>query len=163
MIAFSGMSWRCPAWRIVRPIDAWLRGYAKWLTGLVELPREIVKTLNLVATPADVAAPLAPESLPSVAIDAGPAHIFSSGLWRLVGEGGMSLVYVASGAVFGGVALFGAWYGITEGYSTNMFWYFWGLIAAGVVYGVYAITLGVRQLALLAWRWNAPLRTLNRP
>jgi hypothetical protein len=163
MIAFSGMSWRCPAWRIVRPIDAWLRGYAKWLTGLVELPREIVKTLNLVATPADASAPFVPESLPSVAIDAGPAHIFSSGLWRLVGEGGMSLVYVASGAVFGGVALFGAWYGITEGYSTNMFWYFWGLIAAGVVYGVYAITLGVRQLALLAWRWNAPLRTLNRP
>jgi hypothetical protein len=44
-----------------------------------------------------------------------------------------------------------------------MFWYFWGLIAAGVVYGVYAMTLGVRQLALLAWRWNAPLRTLDRP
>lgn len=163
LIAFSGMSWRCPAWRIVRPIDAWLHSYAEWLTGLVELPRDIVKTLNLVAPLADVAVPFVPEALPAVAIDAGPAHVFSSGLWRLVGEGGMSLVYVASGAIFGGVALIGAWYGITEGYSKNLFWYFWGMIAAGVVYGAYAIALGVRQLAQLAWRWNAPLRTLNRP
>lgn len=163
LIAFNGMNWRCPAWRIVRPIDAWLQSYAEWLAGLVELPRDIVKTLNLVTQEADVAAPFVPETVPAVAIDAGPAHIFSSGIWRLVGEGGMSLIYVASGALFGGVALFGAWYGITEGYSKNLFWYFWGMIAAGVVYGVYALQLGVRELALLAWRWNAPLRTLKRP
>jgi Protein of unknown function (DUF3137) len=163
LIAFSGMSWRCPAWRIVRPIDAWLHTYAEWLTGLVELPRDIVKTLDLVACSADVAVPFVPEAIPGVAIDAGPAQVFSSGLWRLVGEGGMPLVYVASGAIFGGVALIGAWYGMTEGYSKNLFWYFWGMIAAGVIYGAYAIALGVRQLAQLAWRWNAPLRTLNRP
>jgi hypothetical protein len=75
----------------------------------------------------------------------------------------MSMVYAASGALFGGVSLFGAWYGITQGYSKNLFWYFWGMIAAGVIYGIYAVSLGVRQLALLAWRWNSPLRTLRRP
>jgi hypothetical protein len=159
LIAFSGMSWRCPAWRIARPIDGWLHTYADWLTGLVELPRDIVRTLNLAAG----AMPFVAEALPAVAVDAGPAHVFSSGLWRLVGEGGMSLVYVASGAVFGGVALIGAWYGLTDGYSKNLFWYFWGMISAGLAYGAYALALGVRQLARLAWRWNAPLRTLNRP
>ena len=163
LIAFSGMSWRCPAWRIVRPIDAWLHDYAEWLAGLVELPQDIVRTLNLAAPAAEVAPRHVPEAVPAVAIDSGPADVFSSGLWRLVGEGGMSLVYVASGTIFGGVALIGGWYGVTEGYSTNLFWYFWGLIAAGVVYGVYALALGLRQLAHLAWRWNAPLRTLNRP
>jgi len=75
----------------------------------------------------------------------------------------MSLIYVASGTMFGGVALFGAWFGLTQGYSPGLFWYFWGMIAAGLLYGVYVIALGVRQLAQLAWRWNAPLRTLKRP
>jgi hypothetical protein len=69
---------------------------------------------------------------------------------------------VASGAIFGGVALFGAWYGITTGYSSGLFWYFWGMIAAGVAYGAYAIALGVRELGRLAWRWNSGLRTLKR-
>ena len=162
LIAFSGMSWRCPAWRILRPIDEWIQSYSEWLTGLVALPRDIVRTLNLVARPVEVTEPFVPESVPSVSIDAGPAHVFSSGLWRLVGEGGMSLVYVASGAMFGGVALLGAWYGITQGYSSNLFWYFWGMIIAGIAYGAYALSVGVRQLAQLAWRWNAPLRTLKR-
>jgi hypothetical protein len=70
---------------------------------------------------------------------------------------------VISGALFGGVALFGAWYGVTQGYSPAHFWYFWGMIAVGVVYGAYAILLGTRALALLAWKWNSPLRTLKRP
>jgi len=29
--------------------------------------------------------------------------------------------------------------------------------------GAYAIATGLREVALLAWRWNAPLRTLKRP
>ena len=74
----------------------------------------------------------------------------------------MPLVYIASGAVFGGVALFGAWYGVTQGYSSNLFWYFWGLIAAGLAYGALAIASGLRELARLAWRWDAPLRSLKR-
>jgi len=75
----------------------------------------------------------------------------------------MALIYVASGSMFGGVALLGAWYGITVGYSSNLFWYFWGMISAGIAYGIYAIAIGVIEIARLAWRWNAPLRTLKRP
>ena len=163
LIAFSGMNWRCPTWRILQPVATWLQSYTDWIAGLVELPREIVETLNLVAPSATAAVPFVPAPRSAISIDSGSGQVFSSGLWRLIGEGGMPLTYVASGTLFGGLALFGAWYGVTQGYSDGLFWYFWGLIAAGVVYGAYAIALGVRELAQLAWRWNAPLRTLNRP
>ena len=89
--------------------------------------------------------------------------MFSSALWRLVGEGGMALIYVASGTIFGGVALFAGRYGITAGFPSQLFWYLWGLVTVGILYGTYAVSLGVRDLARLAWRWNAPLRTLKRP
>ena len=163
LIAFSGMNWRCPTWRILQPVATWLQSYTDWIAGLVELPREIVETLNLVAPSATAAVPFVPAPRSAISIGSGSGQVFSSGLWRLIGEGGMPLTYVASGTLFGGLALFGAWYGVTQGYSDGLFWYFWGLIAAGVVYGAYAIALGVRELAQLAWRWNAPLRTLNRP
>ena len=162
LIALQGMSWRCPLWRILKPVDTWLQGYAAWLAGLVDLPVEIVHTLNLAVPSATSAASLAPTVRPAVPIDARSAQIFS-GLWRLVGEGGMPLTYIASGSLFGGVALLGAWYGVKEGYSSHLFWYFWGLIAAGIVYGAVAIASGAREIARLAWRWNAPLRTLKRP
>lgn len=162
LIAFSGMHWRCPAWRIVQPIDAWLQDYAAWLTGLVELPAGIVQTLNLTVPSPAGNAPFVPRIGSGVPIGTASGQVFSSALWRLVGEGGMAMTYVASGAMFGGVALLGAWYGITTGYSSGLFWYFWGMIAAGVAYGAYALTLGVRELGRLAWRWNSPLRTLKR-
>jgi hypothetical protein len=98
-----------------------------------------------------------------IEVDSGSGQVFAAGLWRLVGEGGMALISVASGAIFGGLALLGAWYGVVEGYSAQLFWYFWGMIGAGIVYGFYAIGLGLRQLAQLAWKWNAPLRSLKRP
>jgi hypothetical protein len=163
LIAFSGMNWRCPIWHILQPVGTWLQSYTDWIAGLVELPREIVETLNLVAPSATAAVPFVPAPRSAISIGSGSGQVFSSGLWRLIGEGGMPLTYVASGTLFGGLALFGGWYGVTQGYSDGLFWYFWGLIAAGVVYGAYAIALGVRELAQLAWRWNAPLRTLNRP
>lgn len=163
LIAFSGMNWRCPIWHILQPVGTWLQSYTDWIAGLVELPREIVETLNLVAPSATAAVPFVPAPRSAISIGSGSGQVFSSGLWRLIGEGGMPLTYVASGTLFGGLALLGAWYGVTQGYSDGLFWYFWGLIAAGVVYGAYAIALGVRELAQLAWRWNAPLRTLNRP
>jgi hypothetical protein len=162
LIAFNGMQWRCPAWRIVQPIDSWLQDYAVWLTGLVELPAGIVQTLNLTVPSPTGNVPITPRIGSGVAIDNASGQVFSSTLWRLVGEGGMALTYVASGAIFGGVALLGAWYGVTTGYSSGLFWHFWGMIAAGVAYGIYAIALGVREIGRLAWRWNSPLRTLKR-
>lgn len=163
LIALRGMSWRCPWWRILKPVDTWLQGYAAWLAGLVDLPVEIVHTLNLAVPSATSAASFAPTVRPAIPIDTGSGQVFSSGLWRLVGEGGLALIYIASGSLLGGVALFGAWYGLTEGYSSHLFSYFWGLIPAGIFYGAFAIVSGVREVARLAWRWNAPLRTLQRP
>jgi len=163
MMAFTGMNWRCPAWRIVTPVNDWLQEYAAWLTSLVDLPADIVRTLNLAVPPPEAAAAFAGTSRTSVPVSSAAGQVLSSGLWRLLGEGGMSLIYAASGSLFGGVALFGAWYGLTRGYSGALFWYFWGLIFAGVVYGLYAISVGLREIARLAWRWNAPLRTLKRP
>jgi len=161
LISFRGMSWRCPAWRILRPVDTWIQEYAAWLGSLVDLPVEIVQTLNLTVPPAPAATAFAPTVRSAVPVGSGSGEVFTSGFWRLVGEGGMALIQIASGSLFGGVALFGAWYGVKEGYSSQMFWYFWGLIAAGIVYGIYAIASGLREVGRLAWRWNAPLRTLK--
>ena len=165
LIAFDGMDWRCPAWRILRPLDGWLQHYAAWLTGLVDLPRGIVQTLNLLALapgePALRPAGVRSEST-AVAITAGTPEVMSSGLFRLIGEGGMGAVYLMSGAVFGGLALVAARYGLTEGFPDRLFWYFWGLTSAGLAYGAYAVCLGVGQLARLAWKWGSPLRTMKR-
>jgi hypothetical protein len=164
LIALPGMNWRCPFWRILTPVDTWIQTYAAWLAKLVDLPVDIVHTLNLAVPTAATARSIAAAARVAIPIDTSSGQVvFNSGVWRLVGEGGMPLIYCASGALFGGVALFGASYGIKVGYSSNLFWYFWGLISAGILYGAYAITLGVRELARLAWRWNAPLRTLKRP
>ncbi len=162
LIAFRGMSWRCPSWRILKPVDTWLQGYVARLAGLVDLPVEIVHTLNLGAPSSDWP-PFMPADRPAIPIETGSGQVFTSALWRVVGEGGMPLANIASGLLFGGVALVGAWYGIKVGYSNNLFWYFWGMIAAGLVYGAFAIVGGLREIAKLAWRWDAPLRSLKRP
>ena len=156
------MSWRCPSWRILQPVDTWLQGYNERLASLVDLPAEIVRTLNLQA-PSTERPPLVRADRPAVPLETASGQVFSSALWRVVGEGGMPLANIASGLLFGGVALFGTWYGIKEGYSSSLFWYFWGMIAAGLGYGAFATAGGVREVARLAWRWDAPLRTLKRP
>ena len=162
LIAFPGMSWRCPSRRILAPVNTWLQNYAASLAGLVDLPVAIVRTLNLEAPLSD-SVPFVPTVRDGVMIGSASGQVFSSPIWRVVGEGGKPLVNVASGLIFGGVAILGAWYGIEQGYSRNLFWYFWGLIAAGLVYGAFAITSGLGEIARLAWRWEAPLRSINRP
>ena len=162
LIALRGMSWRCPWWRILRPVDSWLGGYAAWLSGLVDLPVGIVQTLNLATPPERSPALAATSGASSVAVGGGDGQVFSSPLWRLVGEGGMAMTYVASGSVFGGLAAFAAWYGFKQGFPASLFWYLWGLSAAGLAYGIYAVSIGLGEIGRLAWRWNAPLRTLKR-
>ncbi len=163
LVAFPGMTWRCPAWRILRPLDAWLPDYAAWLTGLVDLPRGVVVTLNLAAAgPGAPLTPFVPEPVATVAVSAGSPEVFSSSLFRVIGEGGMAAVYLMSGAMFGGVALVAGYYGVTAGYPLAAFWYLWGMTAAGVLYGIYAVTLGLRQAGRLAWQWRSPLRTMRR-
>jgi hypothetical protein len=162
LITFRGMSWRCPSKRILEPVGTWLDAYAQSLAGLVDLPVDIVHTLNLAAPSTIAASPFAPAVAPAIPIDTSSGQVFTSALWRLIGEGGMPLANLASGALFGGVALLGAWYGIKEGYSQNLFWYFWGLIAVGLVYGAVTVSGSVRELVRLAWGWDAPLRNLKR-
>jgi hypothetical protein len=162
LITFRGMSWRCPSKRILEPVGTWLDAYAQSLSGLVDLPVDIVHTLNLAAPSTIAASPFAPAVAPAIPIDTSSGQVFTSALWRLIGEGGMPLANLASGALFGGVALLGAWYGIKEGYSQNLFWYFWGLIAVGLVYGAVTVSGSVRELVRLAWGWDAPLRNLKR-
>ena len=70
------MNWRCPPWRIVRPIDAWLHGYAAWLA-VVDLPGEIVNTLNLAAPPA-TAASFVPTPRPGLPCRRRLGEVFSS-------------------------------------------------------------------------------------
>jgi hypothetical protein len=149
------MSWRCPSWQILQPVDRWLQGYSAWLAGLVDLPVEIVGTLNLAVLSPLSAAALAPTARPAIRLDTSSGQVFSSGLWRFVGEGGMALVYIASGSLFGGLALVGAWYGVEKGYSSHLFWYFWGLILAGIIYGVYAIAGGTFGQAFRRRGWPA--------
>ena len=143
-------------------MNTWLQNYAASLAGLVDLPVAIVRTLNLEAPLSD-SVPFVPTVRDGVMIGNASGQVFSSPIWRVVGEGGKPLVNVASGLIFGGVAILGAWYGIEQGYSRNLFWYFWGLIAAGLAYGAFAITSGLGEIARLAWRWEAPLRSINRP
>jgi len=162
MVAFPGMTWLCSWWWIVRPVGTWIDQYRAQLAGLIELPVTIVRTLNLDA-PVNAAASPVQTALPGVPVGSGSGQVFSSPVFRLIGEGGLPLISVASGLLFGGVAGLGGWYGVKVGYSANLFWPFWTLIAAGLVYGAFAVISGVRQLLALAWRWNAPLRGLQRP
>ena len=140
LIALRGMSWRCPSWRILRPVDtlaSGIRGVAGRPGGSAGGDRAHAEPRRSIGRVGRVVRADRPTGRPRR--HAARGEVFSSGLWRLVGEGGMALIYVASGSLFGGVALFGAWYGVKEGYSSNLFWYFWGLISAGIVYGAYAI------------------------
>ncbi len=162
MVAFPGMTWLCSWWWIVRPVGTWIDQYREQLAGLIELPVTIVRTLNLDA-PVNAAASSAKTALPGVPVGSGSGQVFSSPVFRLIGEGGLPLISVASGLLFGGVAGVGGMYGVRVGYSANLFWPLWTLIAAGLAYGAFAVITGVRQLLALAWRWNAPLRGLQRP
>jgi hypothetical protein len=163
MVAFPGMSWRCAAWQVLRPVGSWLDVYAARLAGLLDLPAGIARTLDLEA-PAEVAPAAAPSPArgPAVVpVDGAGGEVFSTWVWRLVGEGGMALVYVASGTLFGGLAAWGAWFGLAAGFPAEVWWHLWGMVVAGLGYGAYAVSLGLRELWGLAWRWGAPLRGLR--
>jgi hypothetical protein len=167
LVALPGMRWRCAMWRLLQPMSAWLPAYRDWLGGLVELPARIAATLDL-AEPAAAEAAM-PAMAPATAADRRYRGRFgrddlesvAAVLWRLGGAALPALYIAASGLLFGGLAVFGAWYGITEGYSDELFWYFWFMVAFGLAYGAGTIATAVRQLLHLAWTWNAPLRGLS--
>jgi hypothetical protein len=158
LIAFNGMRWRCPVWRVLQPVEAWLPGYRAWLDGLIELPARIVATLDLQAPGAAVARPAAPAAPARAGVALAPSHaeVFSAGLWRLVGQGGIAVFTIASGLLFGGVAaIFGQMW-LEGGFEGGA--YALSMIALGLAYGAGAVLWGLYVLARLARTWGAPLR-----
>lgn len=160
LIAFRGLRWRCVVWRVLQPVEAWLPGYRRWLEELIELPARIAATLDLRAPEAAAARAAAPAAAPAGRIQLADSHheVFSASLWRFVGEAGMALIMIASGTIFGGVAAVFGLDGLERGFESLGGGYTMFMIALGLAYGAYAISLGVWQLARLAWRWGAPLR-----
>ncbi|HSA80638.1 MAG TPA: DUF3137 domain-containing protein [Geminicoccaceae bacterium] len=159
LIAFRGMRWRCAVWRVLQPVRAWLPGYRAWLEELIELPARIVATLDLHAPSAAVARPpaAAAPTPPGVVVVGSHTEVFSAGLWRLVGQGGIALVTIASGALFGGLAATFGWWWWEAGFE-GIGGYVLLLIVLGLAYGAGAIATGLYMLARLAWTWGAPLR-----
>ena len=67
------------------------------------------------------------------------------------------------GTLFGGISLFfGQLVFLEWGVAASGGWKVAWPIPLGVLYGVYAISLGVKELMRLAWTWNAPLRSVRR-
>jgi Protein of unknown function (DUF3137) len=163
LIAFRGMRWRCAVWRVLQPVQAWLPGYRAWLEELVALPARIVATLDLHAPSAAAARPAAPATpaLSGIALVDSEDEVFSAGLWRLVGQGGMALFTIASGAIFGGLAAGFGWWWLEagfEGIGGHALLIALSMIILGLAYGAGAISIGLYMLARLAWTWGAPLR-----
>lgn len=165
LIAFKGMRWRCAVWRVLQPVEAWLPGYRAWLEELIELPARIAATLDLHAPGAAAARPAAPATPApgGIALVGSHAEVFSAGLWRLVGEGGMALVMIASGTMFGGLAAVFGWSWLEVGFEGIGGGYALLMIIPGLAYGAGAISTGSYMLARLAWRWGAPLRGIPAP
>jgi hypothetical protein len=84
-------------------------------------------------------------------------------LSRLVAGIGMPAIHIASGALFGGISLFFGYHIFFEwGVAASGGWKIAWVIPLGILYGIYAIGLGLVMLARLAWTWNAPLRSVRR-
>ena len=81
--------------------------------------------------------------------------------WRLVGETGTGLIMIASGTLFGGLAAFFGSIGLEQGFDAIGGWYTLSMVALGLAYGAYAISVGLYELGRLAWTWGAPLRGLQ--
>ena len=150
LVALRGLRWRCPFWRIAQPTGAWLYGYRTWLLALIELPARIAKTLRLdpeAARAAPAASTItAPVNYAARAAATGEAVTVD--LVRLVGELAMPALMIASGSLFGGLALvFGQMWWQT-GFSPALGRWPLGMIVAGIIYGIYAIGLGLAQIGV---------------
>lgn len=163
LIALSGIHWRAPLWRLVFPLRSWLDGYRSWLAELVALPAAVVRELALAAQVPNVnAIPILRETQPWRIAGTGPEPMRGK-LARLLAGIGMPAMYIASGTLFGGLALyFGYWIFLVWGIEASGGWRVAFMIPLGVAYGIGAILAGIGMLLRLAWTWNAPLRSLRR-
>ena len=163
LVALSGMHWRAPLWRLVFPLPTWLDGFRTRLAELVALPASIVGELALATqVPNVLAVPVLRATRPWRIAGTG-AEPLRGKLSRLVAGIGMPAIHIASGLLFGGLALyFGYWIFLVWGVEASGGWRVAFMIPLGVAYGVGAISAGIVMLLRLAWSWNAPLRGLRR-
>lgn len=163
LLALPGLRWRAPLWRVVFPLTTWLAGYQAWLGQLIAMPSAVVRELALAAqVPAVGIQPRFTTTVPWQTAGAGDT-VMHGKLARLVAGLGMPAVYIASGLMFGGISLFFGYYiFLVWGVAASGGWKIAWVIPLGILYGVYAIGLGLVMLARLAWTWNAPLRSVRR-
>ena len=161
LVAFAGMSWRCPAWRMLWPVTAWLDRYRARLRELVGLPVAVVATLALVP-PSRGAAAEDEASFAAGGVPLQAEEAFSAGPFRLLRAIGMPVMMIASGLLFGGLAACFGWYGLTQGFIPELWRYGWLMVALGLAYGAFAVATGLIGIARAGWGWNAPLRGLTR-
>ena len=127
------------------------------------MPPAVVRELALAAqVPTVGTQPRSLVSVPWQTAGAGDT-VMHGKLARLVAGLGMPAFYIASGLVFGGISLFFGYHiffvwGVAGSGGWKVAW----VIPLGILYGVYAIGLGVHMLARLAWTWDAPLRSVRR-
>jgi hypothetical protein len=164
LFALSGMHWSAPLWRLAFPLQAWLAGYSKWLEELIAMPAAVVRELALDEQVAVVSATQpAFTRRHAWSVGAAGANPMQGRLARLAAGIGMPAAYIASGTLFGGLSLFFGYqifsvWGLDASGGWKVAW----PIPLGILYGAFAIGLGLVMLARLAWTWNAPLRNLRR-
>lgn len=163
LVALSGMHWRAPLWRLPFPLRTWLDGFRSRLGELVALPAAIVRELALAAQVPNVAAMPVLREKQAWSIAGTGVEPMRGKLSRLIAGIGMPAIHIASGTLFGGLALFfGYWIFLVWGVEASGGWRVAFMIPLGVAYGIGAILSGIVMLARLAWTWNAPLRSLRR-
>jgi hypothetical protein len=163
LLAMPGLRWRASLFRLPFPLERWLPAYRGWLEQLIVTPAAVVEELALHEQ--------APDALPVPRLERRTSWttiddsnlVMRSQVWRVLGTLGMSAVWIASGSLFGGLALF----------FGHAILFEWGLEASGakglllmtgigVAYGAFAIGLGLRNFWRVARVWNAPLRGIGR-
>ena len=150
LLALSGLRWRAPLWRVVFPLGRWLAAYRDWLAELIAMPAAVVRELALNAqVPAVGAQPRFAHGHPWETAGAGDS-VMHGKLARLVAGIGMPAIYIASGTMFGGISLFFGYYiffvwGVAGSGGWKVAW----VIPLGILYGVYAIGMGLVMLARL--------------
>lgn len=167
LLAFPGMRWRPAWWLVARPLARWVTDYRQWLETLIRLPARIIEVLAL-APAARPATGLSPGTVrplaaaaASVGVTAAADEPFTGGLSRIVAGAGMAVLFMASGALFGGLAAFFGWMILrAEGWSALFGNAFMPMIALGLVYGCAAIGFGAMRLFTFVRTWRAPLRAL---
>jgi hypothetical protein len=82
---------------------------------------------------------------------------------ELLGSLGIALIYIASGSLFGGLAAFFAWLGLTYPEHWMGGWQTALMVGLGLLYGVYAVCMGLWAIYRLLRHEATPLALRGAP